>query len=916
MTDQFDNLSNRLQAAFIRLTKDEHLWEADLHGALRDVTTSLASTLEVSRVSVWRYDSEANRLECQLLFRADRSVFESGAILPAVSCPHFFGALDEGRLLDVFDAANDLRVAEIYPIRLRPEGVGAALIATLHEAGRLSGILCLEHVGSLRLWSRDEQGFVVSVADLVSQLRVFHALRNRERSYRAIFDAAGDAIYTITDGIYTDCNPQAQLLLGHPREVIVGKSPDDFSPQFQNDGSSSAEKVERLLKAAIDVGPQNFEWTHVTAEGARVEVDVSLSSIWLDGRCQITAIVRDVTEKRLAEQIRSASAEVLKHRNTSLQVINNLANRLHGSTDSKAIAEETLRVLQVLQRSPLSLFHLYDADNDEYELVASVGYNAEQVEQRRRMVLRRSLSQHAVDQRSILHSEDIESDPRMDPEIVHLLVADGIHSQTSMPLMYHDQVLGVIGLHFYDYGNNFSESEYDTLRAVSQTVSLALANARHMHDLEFQATHDTLTGLPNRTQLHRDATQALRRIAGSNRALALLLLDLDKFKEINDTLGHRTGDQILKQVAQRLEQALKPLDAMLARLGGDEFAIVLRNIDGDEAAMNIAVEILETLRHPLEVEGIFLEMGGSIGVAVYPRHGGTSHALLRCADVAMYAAKNTVGAVCLYDNSHDAHNPRRLAMITELGAAIRGNQMVVYYQPRYGLQEGRWCGCEALVRWQHPRLGFIPPGEFVQFAETSELIRPLTLWVARQAVMQLAQWLHNGMRISVSINLSTRNLLDVTLPEALADLLNEFEVPSEFLELEITETALMTDPERAMQVVHRLAGLGMHLSIDDFGTGYSSLAYLKRLPLSFLKIDRSFVHDMLHDEQDAIIVRSTIGLAHSLGLHVVAEGVEDVPTLERLREYGADEAQGYVLSRPQPAEQAMAVMLAPPAGAD
>jgi len=297
---------------------------------------------------------------------------------------------------------------------------------------------------------------------------------------------------------------------------------------------------------------------------------------------------------------------------------------------------------------------------------------------------------------------------------------------------------------------------------------------------------------------------------------------------------------------------------------------------------------------------------------VYPRHGGTSHALLRCADVAMYAAKNAVGAVCMYDSSHDTHNPRRLAMITELGAAIRGNQMVLYYQPRLDLPTGQWCGSEALIRWQHPRLGFIPPGEFVQFAETSELIRPLTLWVAHEAVAQQAKWIAAGLKLPVAINLSTRNLLDVTLPDALADLLTEHAVPPHLLELEITETALMMDPERALQVVHRLAGIGVKLSVDDFGTGYSSLGYLKRLPLTFLKIDRSFVHNMLHDEQDAIIVRSTIGLAHSLGLRVIAEGVEDFDTLAQLGVYGVDEAQGYVLSRPMPVAHVSERLMAPP----
>lgn len=911
-TDQFDKLSNRLQAAFIRLAKDEHLWSGDLHGALRNATTTLAEVLELRRASVWRLGEDRRTLQCQLLFRTDLQVFESAAKFEVAGCPRFFAALDEDRLLEVPDAIGDPRVAELQGGPLRSGGPGAMLCAALHEAGRLSGVLCLEHIGSSRLWNREEQLFAVSVADLLSQLQVFHTLKDRERSYRAIFDAAGDAITTICDGLVTDCNPQAQRLFGLSRVQMIGRSFAALSPELQDDGSRSCERAYDYLQAAVDIGPQSFEWTHLRADGSRFEAEVSLSAIWLGGRSQITAITRDITERHLAEQIRQTSSELLKQRNLALQVVLNLASQLHRSSDPRAIAEETLRVLQLLLRSPLTLFHVYDEDSATFDLVASTGYSPEQEASLRRMPIHRSLTAQAIEQGCILSSPSVADDPRLAPEVRERLLSLGVRSLTVMPLIYQEKTLGAIGMHFNECGNEFSDSELDILRAVCQTVALAMANACNVQELEFQATHDSLTGLPNRTQLHRDATESLRWISGSARQLALMLLDLDRFKEVNDTLGHRTGDQLLKLVAQRLQEMLGSQDAMLARLGGDEFAILLRAVSSTDQAMATAAHVVAALREPIEVEGIFIELGASIGVAVYPQHGGTSHALLRCADVAMYAAKTSVTSVSLYDSSHDAHNPRRLAMITELGAAIRGEQLVLHYQPRYQLQEGRWCSSEALVRWQHPRLGFIPPGEFVQFAETSELIRPLTLWVARQTARQLAAWRDEGLSISTSINLSTRNLLDIALPDALAELIQEYRLEPGSLELEITETALMTDPDRAMQVVERLAGLGMRLSIDDFGTGYSSLAYLKRLPLHSLKIDRSFVRDMLHDDQDAIIVRSTIGLAHSLGLQVVAEGVEDLATLARLREFGCDEAQGYVLSKPQPCGQAFQTMLHPP----
>lgn len=910
VADEFNKLSNHLQAALAHLVKDEHLWQGNLHGALRDATSFLAGELDTDRVSIWNHDRGSSLLTCELLFDARRGCFRTLAEVPSDSCADLLSLLDEGLLQGAANTACDGRLRAFFSAENLQDDACAVLMVPLHEAGELSGMLLVENV-AIRQWQAQEQAFVQSVGELVSQLRMFHKLKHCERTYQAVFNGAGDAIFTLVDDLITDCNTRAVKLLGYPREYLLGRRFETFAPLCQAAGESSAEYFSTWAVAAREVGPQNFEWTARCADGTSLAMDICLSTMWLQKNCQMTLIARDVTERHLTEQIHQASAELQRDRQTSLQVVNNLASRLHGSTDAQVIARETLRILQSLQRAPLSLFYLYDPEKDHFDLVASIGFADEMLASRRRIVLRPSLSQQALEQRCVLHSDDVVTDPRIDPVVRGILLDAEIHAQTALPLMYHNQILGMINLHFHESGNNFIETEYDTLQAVCQTVALALVNARHMHDLEFQARHDSLTGLPNRTQLHRETTQALRKIAGSGQYLALLLLDLDKFKEINDTLGHRTGDQILKQVALRLRRLLDDGEALLARLGGDEFAIVLYRLETGDQAVEMAARVLEHLRQPLEVEGIFLEVGGCIGVAVYPQHGGTSHALLRCADVAMYAAKNSVGSICLYDSSHDAHNPRRLAMITELGAAIRGDQMVVYYQPRFGLQSGRWCGCEALVRWQHPRLGFVPPGEFVPFAETSELIRPLTLWVAHQAIMQLAQWLRNGIRLSVSINLSTRNLLDITLPDALAELIKEYRVPPELVELEITETSLMMDPERTLQVVHRLAGLGMHLSVDDFGTGYSSLAYLKRLPLSFLKIDRSFVHDMLHDEQDAIIVRSTIGLAHSLGLQVVAEGVEDLDTLWRLREYGVDEAQGYILSRPQPAEQAWLVMQEP-----
>ncbi|WP_018604521.1 bifunctional diguanylate cyclase/phosphodiesterase [Uliginosibacterium gangwonense] len=904
----FDNSKNHLQACFIRLAKDEHLWQGDLHGALRDITSTLSEILEVSRVSVWLLDASRKALECRLEFRAaDEGRFESGMHFPVVDLADYLHRLDEERILAADNAQNDPRLHAFLANHLTPQDIRSTLDAALYAGSQLAGVLCLEQTGMSRHWSRQEAEFVRSVADLLSQLLVVHALRDSERNYRLLFNAAGDAIFAIQAEHISDCNLQATELFGYTREAMLDQALDAFSPLYQPNGERSCQKFLAYAKAAAEIGPQVFEWTYQRADKQIFEAEVALSTMCSGNEQRITAIVRDITERRRTESILRDSASQLERRNRVLQVVGDLASRLHRTTDNRLIAEATLRVLQQLQRSPLSLFHLINPATGEFELLAGNGFTEAQLKARQIMPLGNSLSAHALAGRQILRCVDVETDDRIAPPIRDLMLADGIRSMTLLPLLYQSEPLGTISLQFFAHSEDSGEFELETLRAICETVSLALANARNIQVLEYQALHDSLTSLPNRAMLHRATADTLRANNGK-KGLALLLLDLDKFKEVNDTLGHRTGDQLLKLVAARLQATLSPFDALLARLGGDEFAILLRDCATAETATDIAHILVAALRQPLEVEGIFIELGGSIGVAVYPMHGGTSHALLRCADVAMYAAKAQGVGVSLYNNTYDAHNPRRLAMITDLGTAIRNKQLKVHYQPRYDLQQRQWRGCEALLRWQHPSLGFIPPCEFVQFAETSDLIRPLTLLVARGAIEQIRAWRDRGLNIAVSVNLSTRNLLDVTLPEALSGLLEEYGVPPSALELEITETALMTDPERAMQVVARIAALGMALSIDDFGTGYSSLAYLKRLPLHALKIDRSFVMDMLDDEQDAIIVRSTIGLAHSLGLRVIAEGVENTATLEQLREFGCDEAQGYLLGRPLPPEAAFELM--------
>jgi diguanylate cyclase (GGDEF)-like protein/PAS domain S-box-containing protein len=417
-------------------------------------------------------------------------------------------------------------------------------------------------------------------------------------------------------------------------------------------------------------------------------------------------------------------------------------------------------------------------------------------------------------------------------------------------------------------------------------------------ELAFQASHDALTGLANRNTLHL----ALERYIAARTPLTLLLLDLDHFKEINDTLGHPLGDAVLCQIAPRLEAALAGCDALVARLGGDEFTVLIPERADPAEAEAVAHSLLANLEIPFPVEQMHLEISASIGIACHAGDGTDPHDLLRRADVAMYRAKQRGSRIECYDPSYDEHTPQRLALMAELGGAIQREELELHYQPKLDLRTGRIAGVEALVRWRHPKLGLTFPDAFIPLAEVSNVIHPLSQEILRQAMQQQSIWRESGLTgLTVSVNLSARNLIDDRCVETLRALQKTFATPSGELILEITETALMHDPEHAARLLDEIAGLGVRLSIDDFGTGYSSLGYLRRLPIDELKIDRLFVKDMLGNEQDAVIVRSTIGLAHNLGLKVVAEGVEDAATQNMLRDMGCDLIQGYHFSRPLPA---------------
>lgn len=456
---------------------------------------------------------------------------------------------------------------------------------------------------------------------------------------------------------------------------------------------------------------------------------------------------------------------------------------------------------------------------------------------------------------------------------------------------------------YVEVEGNISCRFVDGVPVASQGVFRNITQRKaHTAALEFQAAHDSLTGLPNRFQLSKDLDKVVEETRLSGKRMAFMLIDLDRFKEINDALGHQAGDILLKQIAPRLCTAVD-IPATVARLGGDEFGLVLPHINSEEDALHAAEKVLAVICQPFDLEGLKVQIGASIGIALYPDHSDDPHSMMRCADIAMYLAKKNGGGYAVYNPTLDIYSPRRLSLITSLRIAILENQLVLHYQPKISLKDHDVIGMEALIRWQHPQHGLVAPNEFIPLAEVSDLIMPLTQWVLGNVLQQMREWHDMGIKANVAANISARNLQDSDLPDKIAALLEKHQIPPHYLELEITESAIIVDPLRATETLRRIHELGVILSIDDFGTGYTSLSHLRKLPISTLKIDLSFISNMLISKDDAALVQSIIHLGHNLGMDVIAEGVENQDTLSMLGVLECDVVQGNLISPPMAATQ-------------
>jgi diguanylate cyclase (GGDEF)-like protein/PAS domain S-box-containing protein len=671
------------------------------------------------------------------------------------------------------------------------------------------------------------------------------ALRASEAHYRDLVENANDVIFTLdVDGNLTWINRAGERLTGYTREELCAMSMEQLlSPD-------SLERSRQMAGRRREQGtPTTYELELIARDGRTVPLEVNSRPIHRDGRLIGTAgTARDITERKQMEEALRAS-------------------------------EERFRL--TFDQAAIGIAHV--APNGRWlranqGICAMLGYPAEEL--------------CAGRFQEITHPDDLAD---------NLVLFERLMAGELTSYVFEKRYIRKDGS--IVWGSATTSVVRDASGKPQYSISI-IENITDRKELEeqlrHQALHDALTDLPNRTLLHDRLEQAIRSANRDQTSCALLLLDLDRFKEINDTFGHHVGDMLLRQLAQRLRRNIRDSDSV-ARLGGDEFAVLLPRVDA-EGADEVARKLQSALSEPFELEGQQFHTGASIGIALHPDHGVDATTLMRHADIAMYVAKREREGFARFQPEHAARGASAYALIADLRAAIdQRNHLSLHYQPIISLADGRVHRVEALARWHHPRLGFIPPDQFIELAEHADLIKPLTLWAINEALEQQAAWRWQDFDVPVAVNLSVANLQDRELVAAIERTLESWRADASLLGLEITESSLMSDPGLAMSTVSHLNNLRIRISIDDFGTGYSSLAYLKRLPVHEVKIDKSFVIGMREDENDASIVRAVIQLGHQLGLEVVAEGVEDEPTLTRLRELGCDFAQGYHLGRPMPA---------------
>ncbi len=736
-------------------------------------------------------------------------------------------------------------------------------------------------VALLRDRSAEPVGFRGLVRDVTEQKRAGRALRESEERYRRLIELSPDAVAIHSEGRIVFCSQAGARLLGYDRpEELLGKS------TLEVVHPDSRPLVEARMRGLLSDGePRPFvEERFLHRSGAPLDVEVAAVPFTYRNRLAVQVIVRDIGERKRAEKLQAALFRIAQA-TSSLADMASLYAEIHGILAGLMYAGNLYIALYDRAQDTLSFPYFAD-ERDPTPPPRRPG---------------RGLTEYVLRTGEPLLASSETIGRLRDQGEIELIGSPSV-DWMGAPLKRDDRCFGVLAVQSYQDAFRFTASDRELLTFVSQHVATAIERKRAEEQIRSLAYHDALTGLPNRLLFQDRLTMAIASAHRRKQRLAVLFLDLDRFKLINDSLGHSLGDRLLQAVADRLEGLVREGDTV-ARLGGDEFIVLLPELARNSDAAKVSGKILEGLRLPFTLAERELYVTASVGVAIYPHDGADAEALVKNADTAMYRAKEHGRDNCqLYTAAMNASAIELLALESALRRAVAERRFAVHFQPQLDFRTGRVYGLEALVRWHHPERGLLSPSEFIAVAEITGLIVPLGLWVLETACFQVRAWQRSGHPdLKVGVNLSARQLQAADIVEQVSRILREAELAPQSLDLEITETNAMQNAEVTIAVLAELKGLGVSISIDDFGIGYSSLGYLKRLPIDTLKIDQSFVRDVTTDPDDAAIASAIIGLAHTLKLGVVAEGVETREQLAFLVDRDCHHMQGRLFSDALPA---------------